>query len=214
MQPLFIQSRIHFELKNRVTSQRLKWSQTTHSDQEVHRFNYFKESPEWRTAGKTFINLSKSQCMSHPPAPITWLNTWDNTIQLFITVSYDQSNFRFLLAAQHYQHTPQPQCWECNSFKHRILFIFTSRSFSLSASLSAIRFLLSSSSFRASLVSVRSLSSFRIFRIFLRPLRSSPSWSSSPSSPLCGNEHQVWSSDLQPSGKKKKNTSYDKLCPQ
>lgn len=66
--------------------------------------------------------------------------------------------------------------------------IFTSRSFCLSASLSAIRFLLSSSSFRASLVSVRSLSSFRILRIFLRCLRSSPSGSSS-SSPLCENEH-------------------------
>lgn len=94
-------------------------------------------------------------------------------------------------------------------FKHRILFIFTSRSFFLSASLSAIRFLLSSSSFRASLVSVRSLSSFRILRIFLRPLCSSSSWSSSPSSPLCGNEHQGQPSDLQPSGKKKKITSYD-----
>lgn len=79
------------------------------------------------------------------------------------------------------------------------IFIFTSRSFSLSASRSAIRFLRSSSSFRASLVSVRSLSSFRILRIFLRPFRpsassssspsSSPSCSSPSSSPLCENEH-------------------------
>lgn len=76
--------------------------------------------------------------------------------------------------------------------------MLTSLSFSRSASLSAIRFLLSSSSFRASLVSVRRLSSFRILRIFLRPLRPSPSGSSSSSSssPLCGNEHQVQLSDL------------------
>lgn len=62
-----------------------------------------------------------------------------------------------------------------------------------------MRFLLSSSSFRASLVSVRNLSSFRILRIFLRPLRSSPSCWSSSSSPLCGNQTSgsaLWSSAL------------------
>lgn len=67
-----------------------------------------------------------------------------------------------------------------------------------------MRFLLSSSSFRASLVSVRNLSSFRILRIFLRPLRSSPSCSSSSSSPLCGNytsSSALWSSTLR-EGKK------------
>lgn len=82
---------------------------------------------------------------------------------------------------------------------------FTSRSFFLSSSLSAMRFLLSSSSFRASLVSVRNLSSFRILRIFLRPLRSSPSCCSSSSSPLCGNytsSSALWSSSLR---EKKKN---------
>lgn len=81
---------------------------------------------------------------------------------------------------------------------------FTSRSFFLSSSLSAMRFLLSSSSFRASLVSVRNLSSFRILRIFFRPLRSSPSWSSS-SSPLCGNytsRSALWSSTLRKERKK------------
>lgn len=68
-----------------------------------------------------------------------------------------------------------------------------------------MRFLLSSSSFRASLVSVRNLSSFRILRIFLRPLRSSPSCSSSSSSPLCGNytsSSALWSSNPQGVGKK------------
>lgn len=82
---------------------------------------------------------------------------------------------------------------------------FTSRSFFLSSSLSAMRCLLSSSSFRASLVSVRNLSSFRILRIFLRPLRSSPSCCSSSSSPLCGNytsSSALWSSALR-EGKKK-----------
>lgn len=72
------------------------------------------------------------------------------------------------------------------------LSVFTSRSFSLNVSLSAMRLLLSSSSFRASLVSVRSLSSLMILRIFLRPLGvpfSSSSPSSSPS-PLCTTENQ------------------------
>ena len=51
----------------------------------------------------------------------------------------------------------------------RTLTLLTSLSFSLRASLSAMRFLRSSSSFRAFTVSDRNLSSFRIFRIFLRP---------------------------------------------
>lgn len=128
-----------------------------------------------------FQSNSLWSCLIHTCPLFGLACTWYNPAQP-ITSS---SNFTILPGVYYYQDTPQDYCWECNSPRLRTLILFTSRSFFLSSSLSAIRFLLSSSSFSASLVSVRSLSSFRILRSFLRPLRSS----SSPSSPLCGNEH-------------------------